>query len=33
MTPAVHSFEALPALDEYERLTKEYAEQAVDPLT
>ena len=27
-TPAVHSFEALPALDEYEGLIKEYAEQA-----
>ena len=28
-TPAVHSFEALPAFDEYEGLTKEYAEQAL----
>ena len=27
-TPAVHSFESLPALEDYERLTKQYAEQA-----
>jgi len=25
-TPAVHSFEALPAFEDYERLTREYAE-------
>jgi hypothetical protein len=27
-TPAVHSYEGLPPLSEYERLVKEYAEQA-----
>jgi hypothetical protein len=26
-TPAVHSYETLPPLDEYERLIKEYADQ------
>jgi hypothetical protein len=27
-TPAVHSFEKFPAFDDYERLTKEFAERA-----
>jgi hypothetical protein len=27
-TPAVHSFEALPTLDQYEDLTRQYAQQA-----
>lgn len=32
-TPAVHSYEALPPLDAYEGLIKEYAEQAKGPAT
>ncbi|MBA3517770.1 MAG: GFA family protein [Rhizobiales bacterium] len=32
-TPAVHSFETLPAFDAYDGLTKEYAEQAKEPAT
>ncbi len=31
-TPAVHSFETLPAFNEYEGLTKEYAERAEKPV-
>jgi hypothetical protein len=30
-TPAVHSYEKLPAFDEYEGLAKAYAEQARKP--
>lgn len=32
-TAAVHSFEKLPAFDDYERLTKEYAEQVAKAAT
>jgi len=30
-TPAVHSYEKLPAMDEYQGLAKAYAEQAKKP--